>query len=191
MMRKGAWLVVLIGLLTIGVASYAQVQTSSELPDQREAVQTASQIGTLPAISPDEPTQYASAPLIVVFYEEDCPNCVRMEGLLDELLVGHEDVPVARYEINTPGSSALLWELAAHYGIVAIQVPVIFIGDQAIIGAGRAQEINLRTAVGDCIQRGCSSPLEYVQGGQAVLRDLLIVGAFVGLFVALLIFQGL
>ena len=186
MMRKGTWLVVLIVLLTIGVASYAQVQTPSELTDQQEAVQTASQTVTPPVETPD-----ASAPLIVVFYEEGCPNCVRMEGLLDELLVGHEDVPVARYEINTPGSSALLWELAAHYGIVATQVPVIFIGDQAIIGGGRAQEFNLRTAVGDCIQLGCPSPLEYVQGGQAVLRDLLIVGAFVGLFIALLIFQGL
>ena len=191
MMRKGAWLVVLIGLLTIGVASYAQVQTSSELPDQQEAVQTASQTVTLPAISPDETTQDASAPLIVVFYEEDCPDCGRMEGLLNELLVGHEGVPVARYEINTPGSSALLWKLAARHGIVATQVPVIFIGDQAIVGAGRAQEINLRTAVGDCIQRGCPLPLEYVEGGQAVLRDLLIVGVFVGLFIAFRIFQGL
>jgi len=185
-MRKRTWLVVVIVLLTVGVPSYTQVQTSSELPDQQEAVQTASQTVTPPVETPN-----ASAPLIVVFYEEGCPNCVRMEGLLDELMVGHEDVPVARYEINTPGSSALLWELAAHYGIVATQVPVIFIGDQAIIGGGRAQEFNLRTAVDDCVQLGCPSPLEYVEGGQAVLRDLLIVGAFVGLFIALLIFQGL
>ncbi len=114
-----------------------------------------------------------------------------MDGLLDELLVGHEDVPVARYEINAPGSTQLEWKLAAHYGIVATQVPVIFVGDQAIIGAGRAQEFNLRTAVDDCVQLGCPSPLEYVEGGQAALRDLLIVGAFVGLFIALLVFQGL
>ena len=190
MMRKGTWLVALIVLLTIGVVSYAQVQTPSELPDPQEAVQTASQTASQTVTPPIE-TADASAPLSVVFYEEGCPNCVRMEGLLDELLVGHEDVPVARYEINAPGSSALLWKLAAHYGIVATQVPVIFIGDQAIIGAGRAQEFNLRTAVGDCIQLGCPSPLEYVQGGQAVLRDLLIVGAFVGFFIALLILQGL
>lgn len=185
-MRKGTWLVVLIVLLTIGVASYAQVQTPSELPDQQEAVQTASQTVTPPVETPN-----ASAPLIVVFYEEGCPHCETMEGLLDELLVGHEDVPIARYEINAPGSSALLWKLAAHYGIVTTQVPVIFIGDQAIVGAGRAQEFNLRTAVGDCIQLGCPSPLEYVEGGQVVLHDLLIVGVFVGLFIALFIFQGL
>jgi len=117
---------------------------------------------------------------------------VTMEGLLGELLAGHEkDVPVARYEINAPGSSSLLWKLSAHYGVVATSVPVIFIGDQAIIGAGRAQEFSLRNAVGDCVQLGCPSPLEFVEGGQAVLRDFLIFGAFIGVFIALLIFQGL
>ncbi len=178
MTRKGTWSIVLIGLLMTGVACYAQVQTPS---------QTLSP----PAGSQNEPAQDTSAPLIVVFYEDGCHSCEQMEGLLDELLVGHEDVPVARYEINTPGSSALLWKLAAHYGIVASQVPVIFIGDQAIVGAGRAQEFNLRTAVGDCVQSGCPSPLHYVEVENMVLHDLLIAGAFVGLFIALLIFQGL
>ena len=190
-MRKETWLVVLIGVLMIGVVAYAQVQTQPVTSSQQESVQTPSQTVAPHKVLPNAPSENASAPLIVVFYEDGCHSCEQMEGLLDELLVGHEDIPVARYEINASGSTQLEWKLAAHYGIVATQVPVIFIGDQAIIGAGKAQEFNLSTAVGDCVQLGCPSPLEYVEGGQAVLRDFLIVGAFVGLFIALLVLQGL
>ncbi|MCD6495595.1 glutaredoxin [Candidatus Bipolaricaulota bacterium] len=200
MTRKRTGIILLLALLLIGVGSYAQIQTPSPTPNAQEQVQTPSQMASAgdqtqtssQTLASSTSTPNASAPSIVVFYEEGCPHCVTMEGLLDDLLVGHEaDVVVARYEINAPGSSALLWKLAAHYGIVATQVPVIFIGDQAIIGAGRAQEFNLRTAVDDCVQLGCPSPLEYVEGGKAVLNDLLIVGAFIGVFIALLIFQGL
>ncbi|HHR85937.1 MAG TPA: hypothetical protein ENL23_06285 [Candidatus Acetothermia bacterium] len=177
----------LAALVLMGMASYAQVQTQSATSTVHGQVQTPSQTASPPAVTPS-----ASVPMIVVFYEEGCPDCVIMEGLLDELLVGHEeDVAVARYEINSPGSTALMWELSAHYGIVATTVPLIFIGDQAIVGAGRAQEFNLRTAVGDCIQRGCPSPLDYVEGGKAVLHDLLIAGAFVGLFLILLVLQSM
>jgi len=178
---KRTGLILFVVLLFIGTASYAQVQTPSETSTDRGSVQAPSQTAAPPS----------SPPMIVLFYEDGCPHCTTMENLLDELLAGHDDVAVARYEINAPGSAQLEWKLAAHYGIVATQVPVIFIGDQAIVGAGRAQEFNLRTAVGDCIQRGCPSPLDYVEGGKAILHDLLIAGGFIGLFIAILIFQGL
>jgi len=192
---KWAGIVLLAALLLGAVASYPETQTPSQIPQAR--VQTPSQTISAggqtqePSQPPAVSTPNPPKPMIVFFYEEGCPHCATMEGLLDELLVGHEDVPVARYEINAPGSSALLWKLSAHYGVVATSVPVIFIGDQAIIGAGRAQEFRLRNAVGDCVQLGCPSPLEYVEGGKAVLKDILIASAFVGLFIALLIFQGL
>ena len=185
MKTKKTGIVLLVALLMISVASYAQVQTQSTTSNVQEQVQTPSQTASSPAVTPS-----ATAPMIVVFYEDGCPHCVTMEGLLDELLAGHEkDVSVARYEINAPGSMALMWKLSAHYGVLATTVPLIFIGDKAIVGAGRAQEINLRTAVGDCIQRGCPSPLDYVEGGKVVLHDFLIVGAFVGLFLILLMLQ--
>ena len=178
---KRTGLILLVVLLFIGTVSYAQVQTPSVTSADRESVQTPSQTAA-PSSSP---------PMIVLFYEDGCPHCITMENLLDELLAGHEEVAVARYEINAQGNTALMWKLAAHYGIVTTQVPVIFIGDQVIVGAGRTQEFNLRTAVGDCIQRGCPSPLDYVEEGKAVLHDLLIAGGFIVLFIALLMFQGL
>lgn len=39
-------------------------------------------------------------------------------------------------------------------------VPVVFVGDEVVLGAGRAQEFELRNAIGGCTIRGCPSPLE-------------------------------
>ncbi len=129
-------------------------------------------------------------PAIVVFYEEGCPDCVQMEGALEELVVGHDELVIVRYEINEPGMMDLLWKLSSHYGVLATSVPVIFVGEEAIVGAGRAEEFHLRTAVDDCITYGCPSPLAYAEGPGFPRRDLLVLGAFVVLFVLLFYLQG-
>ena len=157
-------LLVLCGLST--VPALGQVQTPSR-------VQTGSQ---------------TVSPVIVEFYAEVCPDCARMEEVLDALLVDRPEIKVARYEINSPGASALLWKLSAHYKILATRVPVIFVGDQAIVGAGRAQEFALRTAIGDCVTLGCPSPLDYAKSA-GLGQDLLWLGLFVGAVVLFLLMQ--
>ncbi len=150
------------------VAVYGQVQTSS-------SVQTNSQ---------------TVSPTIVMFYAEGCPNCARMEDILNALLADHPNIKVVRYEINAPGSRELLWKLSSHYKIVATQVPVIFVGDKAIVGAGRAQEFALRAAISDCAIHSCPSPLDYAKGVKGPWNDLLMLGLFVGLFIMFLLLQG-
>lgn len=135
------------------------------------------------------PSQTAQ-PAIVVFYAEDCPDCVRMEEVLDELLVDHPDLTVARYEIDEPGNSGLLWRLASQYGVLATKVPVIFVGEEAIVGAGRAEELRLRTAIDECVSLGCSSPLAGTQRSGFPWRDLFSLGVFVSLFFFLLFLQN-
>jgi len=166
--RALAFMVLSILLVLLGFSALGQVQTPS-------SVQTGSR---------------TVSPMIVEFYAKGCPDCARMEDVLNALLVGHPEIEVARYEIDAPGSTALLWKLSTHYKILATQVPVIFIGDQAIVGAGRAQEFALRAAVDDCVTLGCPSPLDYVEPVAFPWKDLLWLGLLVGAFTCFFLLQG-
>jgi len=169
MSRYALGIALLTGVLVIlGVFTLGQAQTLSN-------VQTGSR---------------TVRPQIVVFYANGCPDCARMEEVLNALLVGHPEIEVARYEIHAPGSTALLWRLSTHYKILATQVPVIFIGDKAIVGAGRAQEFALRAAVDDCVTLGCPSPLDYVEPVAFPWKDLLWLGLLAGAFTFFFLLQG-
>lgn len=174
-MRKYLLLLVLVMEVAIMVGGYATpVQTPSHV-----AVPVHVQDGS-----------HTARPQIVVFYATGCPHCTEMEEMLTALLVGHPEIKVARYDINSPGADALLNRLALHYKIHPTQVPVIFVGDKAVVGVGRAQEFALRAAVSDCITRGCSSPLSYVQQPAIPWHDVLWLGIILGTFLLFLVIQG-
>jgi glutaredoxin len=98
-------------------------------------------------------------PWIVVFYEKDCPNCAQVEELLEGLTSELPESAIVRYDISDPEALDLLMELAEAYGVETSSVPVVFVGDEVILGAGRAQEFELRNAIGACSIHGCPSPL--------------------------------
>jgi hypothetical protein len=77
-------------------------------------------LGALPQVQTESVTV---EPSIVVFYEEGCPGCELMEGILSELVVGHENLGIVRYEINEPGTWDLLSILSVHYSVSAASVP--------------------------------------------------------------------
>lgn len=129
-------------------------------------------------------------PAIVVFYEEDCPDCVRMEGPIEELLTEHPDITVARYEISAPGALDLLGGLLAEYGIQATKVPIIFVGEEVIVGAGRAEEMRLHTAIDKCLTAGCSSPLAHVDALHIPWADLGWIAIFFSVFLLFFFLQG-
>lgn len=129
-------------------------------------------------------------PAIVVFYEEGCPDCVRMDEFLEELLTEHPNLTVARYEINAPGTLGLMGGLSAAYGIEGTDVPIVLVGEEAIVGAGRAEEIRLRAAIEDCLTVGCSSPLARVEESRIPWRDIGVLTGFVALFFLFFFLQG-
>ena len=129
-------------------------------------------------------------PAIVVFYEEDCPDCVRMEGSIEGLLTGYPGITVARYEINAPGALDLVGGLLAQYGIQATKVPIIFVGEEVIVGAGRAEEMRLRTAIDKCLAAGCSSPLAHVDTLHIPWADLGWTAIFFSVFLLFFFLQG-
>ncbi len=97
---------------------------------------------------------------VLVFYRESCPQCHEMDGPLEDLQRTYPRLIVSRIEESEPDASDLLWALSAKYGVFPSTYPVIFVGDQALVGTGRAKELLLRNTVRDCMQRGCASPME-------------------------------
>jgi hypothetical protein len=99
-------------------------------------------------------------PIIVFFYEEGCSSCAEMEDLLAGMTIDLPDSAIARYEIQDPESQDMLVALSKAYDTeLPTVVPVVFVGDDVVVGMGRAQEFALRNAIGDCITAGCESPI--------------------------------
>ena len=129
-------------------------------------------------------------PIILVFHEEGCPDCHRMEAVLQELLASYPDLSVARYEITQPGSSELFKSLADRYGVLVLKVPIIYVGEVAIVGAGRIQEMRLREAVEGCALNGCISPLRFSERGKRLsATSYFILGAVAISLLLLLMFS--
>ncbi len=125
-------------------------------------------------------------PDVLVFYRDECNDCRHMDELLDELLVLYPELYVTHVEETEPGASDLMWALSAEYGIFPTKFPVIFVGDQVIVGVGRDRELQLRSAVRACIFDGCPSPLSRLQRAPFPLTTVAIMAVIV-LTVALLL----
>ena len=103
-----------------------------------------------------------AAPNLVMFYREGCTDCRHMDDLLDELQDTYPALTVQHIEEGEPGAADLMWTLASKYGIFPSAFPVIFIGNQGIVGVGKDKELLLRSTVRDCMANGCKSPLAKV-----------------------------
>jgi hypothetical protein len=101
-------------------------------------------------------------PDVVVFYREGCHDCGHMDRVLEEFTSVYPELIVVHIEEAKPGASDLMWSLAGEYGIFPTNYPVIFVGDEAIVGIGRDKELLLRSEVQRCILNGCPSPLSRV-----------------------------
>lgn len=101
-------------------------------------------------------------PDVVVFYRETCDDCRHMDAVLDELLVLYPGVVVTHIEEQAPGAADLMWTLATKYGIFPSKFPVIFVGDQGIVGSGRDKELLLRATVRNCVFNDCPSPIAVI-----------------------------
>jgi thiol-disulfide isomerase/thioredoxin len=102
----------------------------------------------------------SASPVVVFFYQDGCPDCVKIGEILDALAGDLPAGAVARYEIGAPSSRRLFQKLQKAYGVETSSVPLVFVGDRVIAGASRAQEFALTDALGDCVTTPCASPLD-------------------------------
>lgn len=101
-------------------------------------------------------------PDVVVFYREGCNDCRQMDAVLDDLHELYPGIVVAHIEEQAAGAADLMWSLSTKYGIFPSKFPVIFVGDQGIVGSGRDKELLLRSTVRNCVFNDCPSPLSVI-----------------------------
>ncbi len=122
------------------------------------------------------------------FWAEGCPECVAMSRFLEELLAEHPELDIIRHEIGRdPYARQLMADLAHAYGLETEHVPAVFVGEQAVSGAGRAVEALIRQEVARCISEGCPSPTERLADVQrwrlGPVGSILLVTSMVALIV--------
>jgi glutaredoxin len=127
-------------------------------------------------------------PDVLVFHREECNDCRHMDEVLDELLLLYPEIYISYVEETEPGAADLMWALSAEYGIFPSKFPVIFVGDQVIVGIGRDKELRLRSAVRSCVFDGCPSPLSRLERDPFPLTTLAIMAVVVLTAAILLLF---
>jgi len=132
------------------------------------------------------PCAASQDPLVVVFYKEGCPDCQRLDELLDGLSSQHSDLTIGHYEISAPGAQDLLSRLSFSYGVLDTDYPIVFVGGKVFVGVSRAKEVDVRTAFLDCIARGCPSPLSRLKE-TSLSWDHVVIALGVAVFLLLLL----
>ncbi len=110
---------------------------------------------------------------VVYFYEVGCPHCGRINEILVELEDLHPELDVQRHEIHTTDGRDLLARLLGAYNASIGPVPMVFVGDIAMVGGtfyglaeepvvltGVAEEWTLRGALESALEEGTPSPLD-------------------------------
>jgi len=129
----------------------------------------------------------ADDPKVLFFYREGCVECERMEPVMHDLMAEYPALPARFIEEGDPDVD-LMWSLAPKYGIFPTSYPVIFVGDEAIVGAGLAQELRLQTAFRDCALNGCPSPLSQISNARIPWRLIAMAGLIaIGIVLAILL----
>lgn len=124
---------------------------------------------------------------VVYFYENGCPKCLRIDAFLERMQAEYGRLELDSYEIHQQGTLDLLQRLAEEYEIVVEKIPVLFLGDQAFQGAGRAVEYNIEEAIRKAVKDGVISPLvrleksstSNVEVGRKLTLPVVIIGAAV------------
>lgn len=98
-------------------------------------------------------------PDVVVFYRDGCNDCRHMDDVLEELQGLYPELVVVHIEEGDSGAADLMWSLSIKCGIFPSKFPLIFVGDQGIVGIGRDKELLLRSTVSKCVFKGCDSPI--------------------------------
>jgi cytochrome c biogenesis protein CcdA/glutaredoxin len=109
---------------------------------------------------------------LVYFHENGCTHCARTASFLETISPKYPGLNILRYEIHEADAQDLLDRLLVAYGAELGPVPIMFIGDVALVEdtfyglaetpttvSGRAREMRLDAVIAQAIAEEAPSPL--------------------------------
>jgi len=127
---------------------------------------------------------WASSVELHLFWSVTCPDCHVMKAFLKELAREYPDLKVVEHEVTfEPKNWRLMVSLARAYGLKKETVPIVFVGNLAVAGIGRAVELQIREEVERCLSQGCPSPIERLSGKKARVLSPLELALLLGIVV--------
>jgi glutaredoxin len=97
--------------------------------------------------------------IVYVFRGEGCPYCHAAMNFLTELKTSYPQLIVRDYEIYyNEENRTYLRQMAAHYGMEAGGVPVIFIGSKHWVGFAESVAVQIEAAIAGCLENTCADP---------------------------------
>ncbi len=134
-------------------------------------------------------TAFAAPTTLVLFHEIGCSHCARTEAFLESIHPSYPELEILHYEIHESESLDLLPKLLDAYSVEEGAVPILFVGDVAVVGGvfygleeepitptGRSENLELERAIRLAIDAGAPSPLSRVDeaSGSSLAENLTI-----------------
>jgi glutaredoxin len=104
-------------------------------------------------------------PCLHFFYKPDCSQCQHVGVFLDKI-ESEKDVDVDRYNIEKEENKQLYNSFKYRYGLISSAYPVIFIGDNYLMG-DKSIEHNLEKEIERCQKHDCPCPLAVISSSTA------------------------
>jgi cytochrome c biogenesis protein CcdA/glutaredoxin len=109
---------------------------------------------------------------IVVFYGQGCPHCADEESFLEDLEEKYHKLHITKYEVYSNQTNRELFKkFSDAFGTEIKGVPTTFIDRKVFIGFTAKTGESIEKEVKKCIEEGCTSALDIVDGNISVVED--------------------
>ena len=109
---------------------------------------------------------------LVMFYGQGCPHCSQEESFLTELEEKYPHLNVTRYEVySNQENREIFKKFTDAFGTEIKGVPTTFIDKKVLIGFTDSIGASIEDEVKRCIEEGCISPSDVVDGAVSVVED--------------------
>ncbi len=136
MLKKLSWLLIVFGLfLGLILPSSVLAQNDSQPPEQEV--------------------------VMYVFWGEGCPRCAAQKPFLDQLARKYPQLRIEDFEVyRNQNNQRLFSRIAEAYGTTPLGVPMIFVGQDFVVGFGSEETSGkqIEDLVRNCLTNGCPSP---------------------------------
>lgn len=121
------------------------------------------------------PAQAGTSLDIYIFYGDGCPHCKKEKAFLEQLLQADNSLSLHYYEVwNNKANAALLEKIGRQLGVKISGVPIIFIGNEPIVGFDRADTTGQRiqASIDKYHDRPYTDKIRMIINNQALPEDV-------------------